>query len=57
MSSRFAETEARVRDAARVREIRAAERMQVERKFEPIRKRAAKNAEKMNNIRGYLAPW
>jgi len=53
----FAEVEARVRDAERVREIAADERRRFEMQFEPAKKAAAENIKRMNNLRGHLAPW
>lgn len=57
MKNRYAEAEARLRDAARVAEIRAEAATRVDRAFEPIRKRAAANADAMSKLRGHLAAW
>jgi hypothetical protein len=57
VKNRYAEAEARLRDAARVAEIRAEAATRVDRAFEPIRKRAAANADAMSKLRGHLAAW
>jgi hypothetical protein len=57
VKNRYAEAEAKVRDAALVAAIRAEYADQVNRAFAPARKRAADNAAAMNNLRGHLAPW
>lgn len=57
MKNRYAEAEARVRDAARVAEIREEAATRVERAFAPIRERATKNADAMNKLRGFRAAW
>ena len=54
---KFSEVEARVRDAERVRAIRAEAERKIEVQFAPAKKRAADNAARMNSLRGYLAPW
>ena len=57
MNNRYAEAEAKVRDAARVAEIRAKAANKVQREFAPIKNRAAENAAAMNNLRGFHAAW
>jgi hypothetical protein len=57
MKNRYADAEALVRDNERVAAIRDEARTRVERKFAPIRERAERNAKKMSEARGYLAPW
>jgi hypothetical protein len=57
VKNRYAEAEAKVRDAARVAEIRADAASKVQRDFAPIRERAAANAAEMNSLRGLRAAW
>jgi len=57
VNNRYAESEAKVRDNARVAELRTLAQSRVSRDFAPIAKRASDNARNMRNLRGHLAPW
>lgn len=57
MKNRYAEAEARVRDAELVRARREEAAAKVDRAFAPIRKAAAENAAKMRQARGIRAAW